>query len=1046
MKNNLYLSKLQKKLFTLILLVSVLSLYSIGVSAQDRMVKGTVIDEKKEPVIGATVIITGTSNMAVTNLDGQFSVYAPNNAKTIEISYVGYKTEILPLRGKNVFNIQMKEDHLALEEVVVIGYGTAKKGNLTGSIAKADASKIEDRPATNIASALQGQLSGVEISSSTGAPGEELTIRVRGAASINADATPLYVVDGIPTDNLGSINPNDIQSIEVLKDASSSAIYGSRGANGVILITTKTASTTDKVSIQFSAAFSMQQIEKKVDILSPEEWIQFRTRYNDGRYMKQYAGQGATINDDWETRLAMNNNRVNYYMMNDPRWTQPNYGGLAMIDWQDEFFRLAPMQNYQLSISGGSDNTKYRVSLGYIDQQGIAIETHYKRLNIRSNIEAKLFKKLKVGINIAPTISWNDGGRIDGKDQQANRALTMVPIAEPEAGLNAGAEPYARYNWAGNFISPIAYMKQTTNHAESMYLSSSAYVKAELIDGLQATATASYSFIGNQNRSFTPSSVTSRWTDGEGYQTTGNRSDSRTHKYLLQVVMNYDKKFGKHTVSGMVGYSMESSNGSSSRISAKQFPDNSLEIFNESDMAIQIANANMTTPIRLLSYFGRAQYEFDNRYLLTASIRQDGSSRFGKNNRWGIFPAISAAYRISNEKFWPERFVMNQLKLRASWGLNGNNSIPSNAALGIISSANYSVGGGMTNGFAPSSINNENLGWEKTRSWNFGIDIGFFNSRISISADYYNKTTKDLLYQVSIPASMGFSKAWGNIGSINNKGFELELTTQNLTGTFKWSTSFNMSYNKNKVISLGEDNSTVFTGWSDSNTQAFMVGQPLKVYYMYDAVGVYQYREDLKKYPKMENTVLGDVRYRDTNDDGIINDNDRTLVGKPSPDYTFGMTNTFKYKNFDLSFLLTGQTGGKIFSLLGRSFDRPGMGASINVLSHWKNMWISEDEPGDGKTPGIDNANTGTFYDTRWLYSTDFIKLKNVTLTYRIPVKKGRRIRNARVYISGENLFMLDKYDGGFSPEANNGGASANYDYGSYPQARIFTLGGSITF
>lgn len=253
-------------------------------------------------------------------------------------------------------------------------------------------------------------------------------------------------------------------------------------------------------------------------------------------------------------------------------------------------------------------------------------------------------------------------------------------------------------------------------------------MKAELIDGLQATATASYSFIGNQNRSFTPSSVTSRWTDGEGYQTTGNRSDSRTHKYLLQVVMNYDKKFGKHTVSGMVGYSMESSNGSSSRISAKQFPDNSLEIFNESDMAIQIANANMTTPIRLLSYFGRAQYEFDNRYLLTASIRQDGSSRFGKNNRWGIFPAISAAYRISNEKFWPERFVMNQLKLRASWGLNGNNSIPSNAALGIISSANYSVGGGMTNGFAPSSINNENLGWEKTRSWNFGIDIGFFNS------------------------------------------------------------------------------------------------------------------------------------------------------------------------------------------------------------------------------------------------------------------------------------------------------------------------------
>ena len=445
------------------------------------------------------------------------------------------------------------------------------------------------------------------------------------------------------------------------------------------------------------------------------------------------------------------------------------------------------------------------------------------------------------------------------------------------------------------------------------------------------------------------------------------------------------------------------------------------------------------------SYYARINYNFDNRYLLGASFREDGSSRFGRENRWGTFPAVSAAYRVSNEKFWPKDFVMNQLKVRASWGLNGNNSISNDAALGLMESANYSLGS-LVNGFAPSSIDNEKLGWEKTHSWNIGIDLGFFNNRIVLAADYYDKTTKDLLYKVSVPAIMGFTKAWGNIGSIGNRGFELELTTQNLTGKLNWSTSLNVSYNKNEVKSLGEDNTTVFIGYSDSNTQVFMVGQPLRAYYMYDAVGVYQTKEDLKKYPTMTNSQVGDVRYRDANDDGVINDQDRTLVGKPSPDYTFGFTNSFRYKDFDLSILLTAQTGGKLYSVLGRAMDRPGMGASINVLAKWKNMWRSEEEPGDGKTPGIDNKNTSSLYDSRWLYSTDFIKIKNITLGYRIPVKRFKYLSSARLYMSAENVWMWDKYDGGFSPESNNGGKTADYDYGAYPQPRTITLGVNVTF
>ena len=594
-------------------------------------------------------------------------------------------------------------------------------------------------------------------------------------------------------------------------------------------------------------------------------------------------------------------------------------------------------------------------------------------------------------------------------------------------------------------MSPIAFMEQNVNHRENINVNSSAYLKIDLLKGLKLEATGSYIFSSQHRRIFTPSSVLKKWEVGEGYHTSANRSDTRSHKYLFQTILNYNRTFRKHTVGLMAGYSMESSSGASSSLSAKQFADNSLEVFTLNDQAITGASATLTTPSRLLSYFGRFQYEYDNRYLLTASIRRDGSSRFGRENRWGTFPAVSAAYRVSNEKFWPKDFVMNQLKVRASWGLNGNNSISNGAALGLMESANYSLGS-LVNGFAPSSIDNEKLGWEKTHSWNIGIDLGFFNNRIVLAADYYDKTTKDLLYKVSVPAIMGFTKAWGNIGSIGNRGFELELTTQNLTGKLNWSTSLNVSYNKNEVKSLGEDNTTVFIGYSDSNTQVFMVGQPLRAYYMYDAVGVYQTKEDLKKYPTMTNSQVGDVRYRDANDDGVINDQDRTLVGKPSPDYTFGFTNSFRYKDFDLSILLTAQTGGKLYSVLGRAMDRPGMGASINVLAKWKNMWRSEEEPGDGKTPGIDNKNTSSLYDSRWLYSTDFIKIKNITLGYRIPVKRFKYLSSARLYMSAENVWMWDKYDGGFSPESNNGGKTADYDYGAYPQPRTITLGVNVTF
>ena len=1015
---------------------------TLGAFAQNKTVTGTVLDSTGESIIGANVMVKGTTSGTITDVDGNFSLSVPAATKTLEISFIGYETATVTIPQNNQIKVILKESSIVLNEVVAIGYGVQKKGSVTGSIAKVNSEKLGDRPISDVSSALQGQMAGVEIRATSGEPGKDIQIRVRGAASINADSDPLYVVDGIPVDNLNSLNPSDIESIEVLKDASSSAIYGSRGANGVVLVTTKRGKE-GKINVEFSANVGLQQLERKMDILSPEEWIDFKSYYTNTSYLQKYASQGATIDDDWDTRKALIGG-VNYSYMLDPRWSEPNYGGLRLIDWQDEFYRTALMQDYQVSVSGGTPKTNYRFSVGYLDQEGIATGTDYSRLNIRANIESRLSDRIKVGLIIAPTVSWANGGRVDGKDSQSHLLLSISPVAEPEAGLYTGAEPYERYMWAGGAVSPIAYMEKSTNATDIVRINSSAYLQADLGKGFKAEVTGAWNFYTKENHSFTPSSVTKNWNQGEGVQTTASRSNERSNNIMFQALLHYNQVFGKHTVGAMLGYSMEESKGSSSSLKAKQFPNNSLEVFDMSYTTITGAKADLSTPVRLLSYFGRIQYDYADRYLLTASMRRDGSSKFGVNSRWGWFPAVSAAWRISNEAFWPEDFVINSLKLRGSWGMNGNNSIPSNAALSSLANANYAFNGALSSGFSPASVANPDLGWEKTHSWNVAFDLGLFNNRIYLSADYYVKRTKDLLYKVAVPSILGYSTAWGNIGGLENKGFEAELATQNIVGRFNWSTSFNLGFNKNEIISLGADNATVYTG--SANTQVLQVGKPLMEFYMYKAIGVYQKQSEIDdpKIAKMKGQKVGDVRYEDVDKNGVIDEHDRTYVGNPSPDFTFGMTNTFKYKNFDLSVLVTGQTGGKVYGLIGRAIDRPGMGSNANALGCWRNMWRSEEEPGDGKTPSIFSSTTSTLYDTRWLYDSDFIKIKNITLGYQIPVH--RYISYARVYVSVENAYMWDKYSGGYSPESNNGGSTGDYDYGAYPQARTFSLGVNLTF
>lgn len=1033
-------------LYTLLLMLGL----TMTASAQTKKVTGVVTDQNGEPLIGATVKVAGQQGGTITDFDGHYTLDVPENTRKLQVSYIGYKVKDINIKG-NKADAVLQEDSNLLDQVVVVGYGSVKRGDVTNAVAQIKGEQLEDRPVTNLASALQGELAGVEVRTTSGAPGSGVQINVRGATSINEDGSsnPLYVVDGVPMDDdfdLISLNPQDIASIEVLKDASSSAIYGSRGANGVVIITSKKGTDDGKVRVGFKADFSLSSPERYVDVMTPEQWIRWRTKSNNYRYVNQYSGRGATMEDDYYSRMAISGGAsVNY--LNDPRWAMADYGGLSLIDWQREIFRNALAQNYNLSVQAGNQKSNYRASLGYVHQDGIVINTGFQRINLKLSAQTTIKDRLTIGFDLAPQYSVTKGGNVDGKDNAAMNALMLAPVTESTAGKYTASQPYERYQFAGSTVSPIAVMEQQSYRDEQVRINASAFARYQITKGLTAEVLGSWLFRNQERHRFTPSTLNRYWMNNpEGYATTAQWTGSRGHRYMAQALLTYDRTFGRHHLNAVAGWSLEHLRDVSSfSMRATQFPNNAIQGFDMNNVELTEAKATLNTEDKLISYFIRAEYGYDSRYLLTASLRRDGSSRFGQNKIWGTFPAVSAAWRASNEKFWGKNWIVNQAKLRVSYGVNGSNAIPVNSADGLLTSSTYSSDGTLIAGYIPSSTANPNLSWQKTHSWNIGLDMGFFRNRISLAVDYYVKDIKDMLYRVTLPAVMGYTSGYSNIGKIRNRGLELELKTENLTGKLRWTTSLAIGYNKNEVIDLG-DNSTIFTGY-DNSTQVIEVGYPAGEYYLYDAVGVYQTAADLEIYPTQTGSVVGSVRYRDVDGDGQITEKDRVHMGHPQPTMTYGLTNTFKYKNWDFSFLITAQTGGKIYGAIGRAYDRQGMGTSINPLAKWENMWYSEAEPGDGKTPNAWVTGINEEYDNRWLYSSDFIKLKNITLGYRFKLPKKWFVSSLRLNASIENVFMIDCYDGGFSPESNNSTSRiSSYDYGAYPQARTFNIGINMQF
>ena len=895
----------------------------LNILAQGKIITGVILDKTGETVIGASVLVKGTTNGTITDVDGNFTLNNVQENAVLQVSFVGYKTQDIALKGQSNVKVTLEEDTEVLDEVVVIGYGSVKKSTLTGAVAKMDTKGIQDRPLARPETALQGQLAGVTVRTTTGEPGADMQIRVRGAASVNANSDPLYVVDGVPMTTLSGINPADIASIEVLKDAASAAIYGSRGSNGVVIVTTQKGKT-GKPKVSFNASVGFQTLEKKIDLLSATEWMEFRTRWNDAYYLSEAQKKGitnASIRDDNATRLANVGVKAGtdnaYLYILDDRWFNylsqdmrdshtytPTSESLSLLDWQDEVYRTAIVQDYSLNVSGATDNVSYLFSGGYMNQEGLATGTGYKRFSFRANVESKINKYLSIGMNLAPTYIVTDGsGRANGKDSQAHKTLSSAPVSEPGVGYMTYVQPNGRYGWADTTSSPSYILNTDISQNRTLRMVGNAFLRITPFQDFRVELSAAANYYDLDGNKYSFSSSGKGWAKGEGQSSSGSHSTSRIWNTLLQAVANYDHTFNKHGVSAMLGFSSEQSSlGYKTEQGFKApFPNDAITgSFDGSKVAAGTNTVTEQTPNKLLSTFGRLQYNYDERYMLSGSLRFDGGSVFGVNNKWGVFPAISGGWIISNEKFfknWDQKW-WNTLKIRASYGVTGNNSISNTAAYATLTSSVY----GGAAGYYTSSLGNADLGWEKTHSTDIAVDLGFLNNRIQLSLEWSTKNTTALLYQVPVEGASGFSTIWDNLGDIHNEGFEIELNTHNLTGNFKWDTSFNMSYNKNEVKKLGTDNTPIYSGFSGSNySNILTVGKAVNTYYMYDAIGVWKNQAEIDAYSAAHNgqpvtfegkqIQPGDIRYRDVNNDGKYDkDNDRDYLGSPTPKFVFGIT------------------------------------------------------------------------------------------------------------------------------------------------------------
>jgi TonB-linked SusC/RagA family outer membrane protein len=1030
----------------LLFFIAAVTLWSanLSLSAQESIViHGKVVDGRnREPVAGANIVGKNLKTGTVSNLDGEFRLNISSLPLTLSITYIGYKAEEIDIYEKPTEPIIVPLTESRLNEVVVIGYGTQRRSDISGSVASVSKVNLE-LPQTSFDNLLSGAIAGVQVTQSSGQPGASSSIRIRGGNSITGGNEPLYVIDGqimynnnaatgtgagisgVALNALATINPADIASIEVLKDASATAIYGSRGANGVILVTTKKGTGKDR--IQYTASIGQSVAAKKLDLLNAREWAEVRNAIVAGT-----------------PSLAAS----------ETLFTPEEIAAFGEgYDWQDAALRTAWTQNHQLSISGSDEKTRYLISGNYYDQEGIIVNSGFERYALRANLQRDLNEHFKAGLNLSVSVSRQTGisGATDGySGANAYVGLLSTPPVVPIYNSDGS------YHYDDKYVidqNALADLTETTNETKVNRTFGNFFAEYKIIPDLTAKINAGADLVNTKQNFYAPT-YTSVGRGTNGYGSVGNNT---TRSWQTELTLTYDKNFGdNHHLTALGGYTTENIYTESATAVATNFL-NDITKHNSLGSGSPSQPASNALPSTLISWLGRVNYSYKNRYNATASFRADGSSRFAPDHRWGYFPSLGLSWNINEETFLKDVTAISNLKLRLSGGSIGNQEIGDFQYLSRYSYVLYSFGGQLTTGYAPENIANSDLKWETTTQYNAGFDLGLLKDRISLIFDAYYKLTSDLLVEVPIPTTSGHSKGLKNVGSVSNKGIELSINAEVIKGgkakSFNWQSVFTIARNQNRVESLGDDVDSYTPRVPNSNIGRFnplivKEGYALGTFWGYKTDGIVQQGDDLTTIPVPSWTTgvqYGDRKYVDNGGaSNIINDDDRAVLGSAQPKFTFGFTNTFSYKGFDLNILIQGSYGNKLYNALRSQLEITT--TSDNVLGEFRDRWTTENPSND--VPRVTNVPNAVVSD-RLIEDASYVRLKSAGLGYTLPNRwtKKANLEKVRLFVNGQNLLTLTHYSG-YDPEANSYEQNSLYqgiDFGAYPSSKGWLAGIEIT-
>lgn len=1035
-----------RSFITLLALILSVSLYA------QKTLNGTVVDEADMPLIGATVAVEGTSGGTITDIDGNFSIKVKKGA-VVKFSYVGYKDRKLTYQGQNNVTVKLEPDAKVIDEVVVVGYSSMKKTDLTGSIASVAAEDLKGFKSSSIAGALGGQVAGVQVVQADGAPGSGFSINIRGVGTLTGDNSPLYIVDGFQVDDISYLSDADIESMQILKDASSAAIYGSRAANGVVLITTRQGKDSKPV-INYNGSASHRNISKKLPVMSPYEFVKLQTELKPD-FANTYYKAG---NDDDGVPYR-------YQSLDD-------YIGVAGIDWQDETFNPTWSQDHNITITGGNDKSKYAGTFSRYDEEGIFNNSGFDRTTMKLRFDQKVSKNVSFNatFNYAQT---NKKGAGTSADNGRFNMLAQIISARPTPGLRMTDEEFLATAIDPEMletgeslaqVNPVMQTESVTNKKRAEMWSANASLSWEIIKGLTFKTAGTYNTTNTRNDVFYKDGSKEAYRNGQ--KPYGYSQMIRDMRWVNSNTLTWRQKIKKHNYTVMLGHEVSSKSQEWLKGLAMDFPVYNNENNNLGMGATPSEVSSNYYNNSLLSFFAQATYNYADRYLLTATIRADGSTVFSPKNKWGYFPSFSTAWRLSEEAFMKDIEWISNAKVRFGWGLVGNDRISNYLSMDLYTNGSHGIGDSQVTTLTPKQLQNSNLKWEASSTVNLGIDLGFFENRLNITADFFIKNTKDLLLSQSLAHFTGFDSQMQNIGKIQNRGIELSLTSTNIQKrNFTWDTNFNISFIRNELKSLasGVDAMYARSGFDSNFTQydyIAKVGESLGLIYGYEFDGIYQasdfyvtptgqyvLKEGITNNVRQDNGALepGDVKYKDQDGDGIITTNDRTVIGHALPKWYGGITNSFYFYGVDFSFMFQFNYGNDIYNAT-RLFSTQSRSERKNFLAEVADRWSPTNA--SNKVPKYDGYIVNDVY-SRFVEDGSFLRLKNVTLGYTVPQKWTRKfhVSKLRVYASGQNLLCFDNYSG-YDPEVNskNSPMTPGLDWGAYPKSRIYTVGLELQF